>query len=157
MGTFADELAQALRAAVVDGHSRLAYQDARPPRAVGASAPVTLVGEPVSLGSVAAALERAGMPCPLVSPLEDTDRLVGARRGDVCVRGEERVAAALAGASTVVGDPFYALACPRGTRLCRLPHLALSGRQWLHEIPDLVRLDPLALVRDASVVGEETA
>ena len=158
VGAFAGELARALRAAAADGRSRLAYQEVRGPRAVGAPAPVALVGEPVGLGSVAAALGRAGTPCRLVSPLEDTDRLVDVQRGDVCVRGEEQVASALASVSIVVGDPFYTLACAPGTRFCRLPHLACSGRQWLHEIPDLVRFDPATALRAASVVGgEETA
>lgn len=157
VGAFADGLAQALRAAALDGRSRLAYQDVRRSHAATVPASVTLVGEPVSLGSVAAALERAGTPCRLVSPLEDTDQLIDARCDDVCARGEERVMSALAGAEVVVGDPFYALACTWGTRFCRLPHLAFSGRQWLHEIPDLVRLDPSSMVRAASVVEGETA
>ncbi|WP_058269920.1 nitrogenase component 1 [Olsenella massiliensis] len=118
-----------------------------------ASAALALVGEPVAMGSMAAALGGRDVTARLVSPVEDARRLVDPRLGDVCVRGEEGVARALREAAIVVGDPFFSHVCARDQRLCRLPHLALSGRQWLREIPDLMSVDPMALVGDAMRKG----
>lgn len=152
MGAFAEPLARALAAACVDGRSRLAYQEARASGRTGATAmglgpdlqaPV-LVGEPVSMGSLAASLELAGQAAAtrVICPVEDADGLVDPVLGDARVRGEEEAARALAGATQVYADPFYQLICDQrdqsGFSFHRLPHLALSGRQWLGQAPNLV-------------------
>jgi hypothetical protein len=152
MEGFSAGLQRALARSCEDGVCRLAYQDTRA-EALGteaadaASAEVALVGEPVQMGSVAAALAVAGVRARVVSPLEETDALVNDRLGDTCVRGEEGIVRAIAGASTVVGDPFLQFVCA-GQRFVRLPHFAYSGRQWLREVPDLVRLRPAELLRE---------
>lgn len=138
---FGDTLAGAMRSTLEDGRSRVAYLGQggnQGPQPEGD--PVALVGEPVCMGSLAAALRAGGAATRVVCPLEDSQGLVGP--DDVLVHGEEAVERALAGSSRVVGDPFYQELCPGGAAFCRLPHLALSGRQWLHEAPDLVGWAP---------------
>lgn len=162
---FAPQLARAMEASLADGRCRNAYLELRlacEPAANGAAAgsiPVTgspltsspaanstartvLVGEPVQMGSLAASLATAGVAARVVSPLEDTAQLVSPTLGDAAVQGEEQVEQALAGAKVVAGDPFFSTVCKGAKpRFVRLPHLALSGRQWLHEIPNLMELD----------------
>lgn len=156
---FADRLASEMRFLAEDGRDRVAYlegeredvdsadvtsgDDATGTKASHANA--ALVGEPVCMGSVAAALRWAGVAARVVCPLEDSEGLLGA--DDVAVRGEEGVRDALAGATDVVADPFYAKVCPEGARVHGLAHLAFSGRQWLHQIPNLMQLDVARLVR----------
>lgn len=158
VGTFAGRLERALRDALRDGRSRLAYQDVR--RATVGERRVEdcvpLIGEPVSMGSIAASLELVRVPTRLVTPLEDTHDLLEPSLWDVCAPGEERLRQALAQATLMVGDPFLSTVCPQGARFCDLPHLALSGRQWLHEIPDVARLDPLELLGGSRLVGSAT-
>ena len=144
---FSGELARAMRASIADGRCRNACLDYRRAAAAGSGGPgaggapdVALVGEPVQMGSLAASLAAAGVASRVVSPLEDTAGLVDEGLGDEAVWGEEEVARALSGAGTVVGDPFFSLVCA-GARLVRMPHLALSGRQWLHEVPNLMEVD----------------
>lgn len=143
---FEGALAHALTAALVDGRSRVAYLEATEPLTARQGAAVTaLVGEPVAMGSVAAAARLGGRPSRVVCPLEGSAELVGP--DDVLTRGEEEVERVLAGAPAVCGDPFYQEVCQPGTRFVRLPHLALSGRQWLGEVPDPIGwglpLDPV--------------
>lgn len=144
---FSGELARAMWASIADGRCRNACLDYRRAAAAGAGGPetdgapdVALVGEPVQMASLAASLAAAGVASRVVSPLEDTAGLVDERLGDEAVWGEEEVERALAGAATVVGDPFFSLLC-EGAGFVRMPHLALSGRQWLHEVPNLMKVD----------------
>lgn len=134
---FADVLASTLRAALADGRSRIAYLGAPCEPGKGSTddaGTVVAIGEPIVMGSIAASERLAGRAAHVVCPVEESACLVGP--GDVTTHGEEEVEAALRGAATVIGDPFYQEVCPPDTRFVRLPHLALSGRQWLREIPN---------------------
>lgn len=141
---FVPQLAQAMEASLADGRCRNAYLELRVASGPAANGPAqtVLVGEPVQMGSLAASLATAGVAARVVSPLEDTAQLVSPTLGDAAVQGEEQVERALAGAKVVAGDPFFRMVCKGAKpRFVRLPHLALSGRQWLHEIPNLMELD----------------
>lgn len=164
---FSGELARQMAASAADGRCRDACLDYRramaAARAAGAAAgpggadagapDVALVGEPVQMCSLAASLAAAGIASSVVSPLEDTAGLVDEGLGDEAVWGEEEVERALAGAATVVGDPFFSLLC-EGAGFVRMPHLALSGRQWLHEVPNLMEVDLAAKLAAAVPAAE---
>ncbi|MGN0287033.1 MAG: nitrogenase component 1 [Atopobiaceae bacterium] len=152
---FAGELASAMRFSAEDRRDRVAYLEgacevgASGGGALCANAPLAnaaLVGEPVCMGSVAAALRQDGVATRVVCPLEDSEGLLGA--DDLAVRGEEGVRDALAQANDVVADPFYAQVCPEGARMHGLAHLAFSGRQWLRQIPNLMRLDVARTIQE---------
>ncbi|MCH4054318.1 MAG: hypothetical protein LKG38_02815 [Atopobiaceae bacterium] len=150
---FSDALAQAMEATLEDGACRDARQDARRAaimrRADGGEpdADVAFVGEPVQMGSLAAALAGAGARARVVSLLEDTSKLMDPALGDAAVRGEEEASSALAKADVVVGDPFLSsLPGLGGKPLVRMPHLALSGRQWLLEALDPMQVNIVELV-----------
>ena len=105
-----------------------------------ASAPVgsmiTLVGEPVIMGSLAAAIRlKYGRETQVVCPTEQTGGLL--RKGDLIVHGEEETQEVLAGACCVIADPFYQWICPPGTEFYPLPTLSLSGRSHLKETINL--------------------
>ena len=136
MGGFADVLADALRTAARTGTCAWPSRDARAARR---DALCVAVGEPVVMGSYAAAAELAGQePMRVVCPLEACDEALG--KGDVVVCGEEEVEAALAGASLVVADQLYAPICPSTSTLVALPHQALSGRNGWRDARDLTTL-----------------
>lgn len=147
-GAFADVLRADLMQAIADGTSRVTCRDTRMASAGdGRSDPsaggTAFVGEAVVMGSLAAALALEGRPTRLVCPLEDSKALLAPT--DDAARGETEVERSLLGAHGVVADPFFGPVCPVGATLHGLPQLALSGRQWLNDIPDLFQLDPIRL------------
>lgn len=99
----------------------------------------TLVGEPVVMGSVAAALECAGVSSTRVlCPLEADRELLGPN--DAFVEGEEGAEEALAGVAHVVADELYAPIIPEDCVLHVLPHQAFSGRNSWKGSTDLATL-----------------
>lgn len=135
---FEDHLVAALERAAATGESDVAYL-----RCVGgifhgaASAvpDVAFVGEPVAMGSLAAAIA-LGRGCGVrgLCPLEADKVLTG---GAAAMRGEDALRQALAGVPHVVADPLYAPVLSPGTELYALPHLAFSGRCFLSQAQDL--------------------
>ena len=124
VGGFMNELAAALR---YSEESRGSSWPCRDARASSDDGSYCVVGEPVAAGSYAAALEReSGVPVRVICPLEASQELRAP--GDVWVDGEEEVERALAEASFVLADAFYAPVCPPAVRLEPWPHLAFSGR-----------------------------
>lgn len=123
------------------------------------SGELILIGEPVTMGSLGFALRTAtGRPSRLICPLEIHEGLL--RKEDIAVWGEEETEKTLAALSKdaladktladimksraaleVIADPLYKLICPEGTIFHPLPHLALSGRIYLKDIPDLAGMD----------------
>ncbi len=93
----------------------------------GTGKTVTLVGEPVSMGSLASALSLwFGVPTRVLCPLERCEGLLSP--ADCAVRGEEEAETALKEAEIVVADPMYRHICPKGVPFHELPHWAMSGR-----------------------------
>ena len=150
---FSGELLGAMERSLADGACRNACLDARRAAAGeghGVAPDVVLVGEPVQMGSLAATLALAGVDARLVSPLEDTEGLLSGPLGDSRVLGEEGVERSLAGAAVVCADPFVGyLDAASELGFVRLPHLALSGRQWLREVVDPVDFDIVGAVEAA--------
>ena len=146
---WAQELAHALQRAARTGEC------AWPCRSGVASdggARISLVGEPVLMGSLARALEGcADVRGQVVCPLEVPDELLGP--SDMRAEGEEGVEEALRDAPFVVADALYAPVIGAGSQLlgvgghegAPLPHQALSGRNGWKTACDIVQLDPQAI------------
>lgn len=113
---------------------KVAYFQGRLP----GEAEITLIGEPVMMGSLAAAIEKeTGRAARVLCPLQESEGLLAS--GDRKVRGEEEAEKELAGAKIIVADPLYGPICPAGSELYELPHIAFSGRIYQKKIPDLFK------------------
>ena len=100
---------------------------------------ITLIGEPVTMGSLAAEIERrTNHPVRVLCPLEEYEGLLG--ENDRAVRGEEGTEAALQHTEIMVADPLYRPICPAGCRFFELPHIAFSGRIYLRKLPVFAEL-----------------
>ena len=94
---------------------------------------ITLIGEPVTMGSLAAAIEqKCGKKIQLLCPLEITEGLL--RRGDEAIRGEEAMEEKLKTARIIVADPLYRPICPESATFYEMPHIAFSGRIYLKNL-----------------------
>lgn len=135
IGPFAGPLLAALERARSIGENQLPAL-ARP----HGPAPVTLIGEPVTMSSLAAAISlRYGCPARVLCPVEaDPSLLAG---DDRLVRGEEALEALLAEAPHIVADPLYRAVSPAGAQFHPLPHQAFSGRCFRREMRNLMELD----------------
>ena len=93
-------------------------------------AEITLIGEPVTMGSLAAGIEKAyGRSVRVLCPLKECDALIGEK--DAIVLGEEAMEEALKDAKIIVADPLYKPICPKESEFYELPHVAFSGRMYL--------------------------
>lgn len=120
---FQDPLFAALEEAAETGACRFPYLE----RGEAGVCPVTLIGEPVTMGSLAAAIwRRRGCSTRVLCPLEGCQGLYGPL--DLRTEGEEGAEAALQAASAIVADPLYRPVCPPGVPFYPLPHQAFSGR-----------------------------
>ena len=102
---------------------------------LGEQAPVevTLIGEPVLMGSLAAAIRlQYGVSTRVLCPTEISKGLLTDSDKKVC--GEEETQVLLQGARTVIADPLYQWICPPDVNFYPLPSLALSGRMYLREM-----------------------
>lgn len=141
VGAFCPALAAAIETAEKTGVCAYPCRDERSSDENGAN---RIIGEPVTMGSLAAALEaETGGVLSVICPLETPDELL--RDGDAAADGEEEIEAALAGARLVVADPLYEPVIPRGARLISLPHQAFSGRNGWRAARELTALDAAAL------------
>ena len=96
-------------------------------------AEITLIGEPVTMGSLAAAIElHYGKSVRVLCPLEETEGLLAA--GDEAVCGEEMMEEKLKDAKIIAADPLYRPICPKDSQFYELPHIAFSGRIYLKKI-----------------------
>ena len=97
---------------------------------------IMIVGEPVTMGSLAAAIEeKYHRPVQVLCPLEETEGLLS--RNDRIVRGEEELREALKDAKTIIADPLYRPVCPETAKFYELPHIAFSGRIYRKKIIDI--------------------
>ena len=97
---------------------------------------ITVIGEPVTMGSLAAAIEhKYGKKVQLLCPLEITEGLL--REGDQAVQGEEAMEEKLKTAKIIIADPLYRPICPETAKFYDLPHIAFSGRIYLRKIKEM--------------------
>ena len=90
-------------------------------------AEITLIGEPVTMGSLAAGIEKKyGHATRVFCPLKGCEALLGKK--DRMVLGEEAMEEALKDAKIIVADPLYRQICPKDSTFYELPHVAFSGR-----------------------------
>ncbi len=90
-------------------------------------AEITLIGEPVTMGSLAAGIEKTyGRSTRVLCPLKECDSLIGEK--DAIVLGEEAMEEALKDAKIIVADPLYKPICPKECEFYELSHVAFSGR-----------------------------
>ncbi len=139
---FGDALGAALARAAASGTCEVPYLErGQAGDAAGCPAEhlVILVGEPVTMGSLAAAISaRRGVPTRVLCPLERCEGLLGSL--DKRTLGEEDVEAALGCARAVVADPLYQSVCPPGVPFYPLPHQAFSGRCFCKTMQDWMGL-----------------
>ena len=110
-------------------------EEIKKPEAAGRQKKVTLIGEPVTMESLAAGIEQKyGCPVEVLCPLEKTEGLLC--RQDRWICGEE----ALKDAEIIVADPLYQPICPKYCMFYELPHIAFSGRIYLKRLPVLGQL-----------------
>ena len=94
---------------------------------------ITLIGEPVTMGSLAAAIEQKyGKKVQLLCPLEITEGLL--RQEDEVIRGEEAMEEKLKTARIIVADPLYRPICSESATFYEMPHIAFSGRIYLKNL-----------------------
>ena len=99
-------------------------------------AEITLIGEPVTMGSLAAAIElQYGRSVRVLCPLEETEGLL--TPGDEAVCGEEMMEQKLKDAGIIAADPLYRPICPKDAQFFELPHIAFSGRIYLKKIKQM--------------------
>lgn len=90
----------------------------------------TLIGEPVTIGSLAAIIERRHhYKTRILCPLENAEGLLGEHDLKIC--GEEEMENALKNAQIVVADPLYRPICPIECEFYERAHIAFSGRMFL--------------------------
>ncbi len=98
-------------------------------------AEITLIGEPITMGSLAAGIEKAyGRSVRVLCPLKECEDLLGEK--DEEVLGEEAMEEALKSAKIIVADPLYRPICPRNSTFYELPHIAFSGRIYLKNLQE---------------------
>lgn len=91
---------------------------------------ITLIGEPVTIGSLAAIIERRyHYKTRILCPLENAEGLLGEHDLKIC--GEEEMENALKSAQIVVADPLYRPICPVECEFYERAHIAFSGRIFL--------------------------
>lgn len=138
VGAFAPAVFAALEEAIATGEDRFPCVTERCP-----GEETVLLGEPVVMGSLAAAWQKAhGEGCRVLCTTERLHRDLLAP-GDLAVHGEEEAQAALQSAKRILGDPLYRAVSPRDAEFLELPHLAFSGRMYHRNYPDLFDTDAL--------------
>ncbi|MGN8887886.1 nitrogenase component 1 [Blautia sp. HCP28S3_G10] len=97
---------------------------------------IMIIGEPVTMGSLAAAIEQKyHCPVRVLCPLEETEEILGENDRTVC--GEEEIQKALQTAKIIIADPLYHPVCPPNAKFYKLPHIAFSGRIYRKELTNI--------------------
>ena len=127
---FSGLLREALTAAVTTGKNQS-------PKSCLPGGDIVLIGEGVTALSLASALElTTGKAVRVICPTECDDCLL--RKKDLLLQSEEEIAAAMAGAKTVIADPLFQPICPETARFAALPAENFSGRIWRQDIPNMI-------------------
>lgn len=104
-----------------------------------------LIGEPVTMGSLAAAIAlETGRHPRILCPLEQCEELLTDNM--TLTAGEEEVESQIREAKTVIADPLYRPIVPCDAKFVPLPHEAFSGRVFQKTMPNMITLDPVSLL-----------
>ncbi|MCD8082086.1 MAG: nitrogenase component 1 [Clostridiales bacterium] len=134
-GAFTDDVLAAMERAAEHGENQYPCMERSASCDADASA-VTIIGEPVVCGSLAAAFERRhGIPVRLLCPLEQLDEVLTS--ADIRVQGEEEAETWLKRSKAVIADPLYRPVCDDNAAFYPLPHVAFSGRMYVKQMQDL--------------------
>lgn len=135
MGSFTKKLSRIMEETIKEnGTEKAAAEIAYLSGRLGGKPEITLIGEPVMMGSLAAAIEETyKKPVRVLCPLSETDGLLSEK--DEKVRGEEAMEEKLKHAGIIVADPLYRPICPKDCQFYELPHIAFSGRIYLKKLP----------------------
>lgn len=125
----AEEISKALESALLEpAAGKPVYLQER----LQKEAEITLIGEPVTMGSLAAGIEKAyGLSARVLCPLGRCEAFLGEK--DKVVLGEEAMEQELKSAKIIVADPLYRPICPKDSTFYELPHVAFSGRMFLYK------------------------
>ena len=137
---FIEELIQALNEKIQNQNRQLPEEQAdtkqKAPylqKRLQAPAEITIIGEAVTMGSLATSIEKKyHRAVRVICPLETHEGLLG--ENDCTARGEEEMEELLKDAGIILADPLYRPICPRNARFYELPHIAFSGRIFLKDI-----------------------
>ena len=122
----AENISEALENAKGQQTEKLIYLQNRMQK----DAEITLIGEPITMGSLAAGIEKVhGRSTRVLCPLKECEDLIGEK--DAIVLGEEAMEEALKDAKIIVADPLYKPICPPKCEFYELPHVAFSGRIYI--------------------------
>ncbi|PJI10438.1 MULTISPECIES: nitrogenase component 1 [Clostridium] len=131
--TFSKQIIQDLKAAVDTGENKVCYTK----RLVKDMSDITIIGESVMSGSIAAAINaESGRTVQVLCPLETEQKLMA--DGDFSARDEDDLAPYLKKSKILIADPMYRPICPKNCEFIALPHEAFSGRIYSKDIPNLV-------------------
>lgn len=99
-----------------------------------------LIGEPVAMGSLAAAIgEKYKLSTRVFCPLEVKTEVLAP--WDQLIRGEDAMKQALKGKRIIVADPMYQIICTPNSKYYSLPHQAFSGRSGWKTARNLITLE----------------
>ena len=131
---FSKKLVNDLKLAAYTGKSKVSYTE----RHVSDTSDITIIGESVMSGSIAAAINaESGRTVRVLCPLETKMNLLA--DCDIVTKCEDDLMMHLKESKIVIADPLYRPICAEGCRLILMPHEAFSGRIYRKDIPDLVR------------------
>lgn len=130
VGDFTPVLLKALERAERTGLDQNPLRERTNTMTAGETPDVTLIGEPIAMEALAAAIGvQCGCTAQVLCPLELHAGLLA--DGDLPVQGEEGAEDALKQAKRIIADPLYRPVCPESAAFYPLPHLAFSGRIYI--------------------------
>lgn len=135
VGGFGETLYAALERAADTGENQ--FPSAQ--RLRSEAADVTIIGESVTMSSLAAAVSSTcGKGVQVLCPLETPPELMPL--ADVFEPDEEYIEAVVKSAKAVAADPLYRYIVPKGIPFYDLPHVAFSGRIYAGNVPDFTHI-----------------
>ena len=148
VGRFTDKLCEDLRH-TAEGHafstnktlsfSKPDASSIRRPAVSASDSELAIIGEPVTSGSIAAAIAaQYNINVSVLCPLEGCDIFLTAN--DYSFKGEKQCTELMKRYKHIIADPLYLPICPDSVSFHRLPHAAFSGRCCMNEMRNLITL-----------------
>lgn len=130
---FSKQVFKDLKSAADNGKNKISYNK----RLVSGVPDITIIGESVMSGSIAAAINiESGRAVQVLCPLETEPQLL--TDGDFIASCEDDLMPYLKSSKILIADPLYRPICPKNCEFISLPHEAFSGRIYRKDIPNLV-------------------